>query len=85
MGFPGNDLRASEIRFVQKHLFLLDDIGNHSGDRRTRPRMVVREPCVRKGWEVQPLGWNPAVLLTGFTFEQGRDCQRGQMSTPFYG
>ena len=83
MGFPGNDLRASESRFVLKHLFLLDDIGNHSGDRRTRPRMVVRETWVRKGWEV--LGSNPAVLLTGFTFGQGRDCQRGQISTPFYG
>lgn len=71
MGIPGNDLRASESRFVLKHLFLLDNIGNHSGDR-TQPRMVVREPWVRKGWEV--LGSNPAVLLTGFTFGQGRDC-----------
>lgn len=49
MGFPGNDLRAFESRSVLKHLFLLDSIGNHSGDRRTQPRMVIREPWVRVG------------------------------------
>lgn len=49
VGFPGNDLRASESRFVLKHLFLLDNIGNHSGYRRTQPRMVIREPWVRVG------------------------------------
>lgn len=47
MGFPGNDLRASESQFVLKHLFLLDNIRNHSGDRRTQPRMVIREPWVK--------------------------------------